>query len=173
MPRWSLAGGIFFRLTMQGAGYGALLGSIYGALSPLIMLLLSIWSVTDFDRGLSVGCMTAVFGFAVGGMIGMLSGLGLGIISALAVIALMFIAQPSLTRSDLYRPAVRALGVATVGPGLWLISIWFEDARNSASLWLFWLGLPSLVAAFAFWRIGGSVAAWVERNSWAVIHREG
>jgi hypothetical protein len=158
---------------MQGAGYGALLGSIYGILSPVIMVLLSIWIVTDFDWAFAVACMTSVYGFAVGGMIGMLSGLGLGILSALAVIALTFIAQPSLTRSGLYRPLIRALCVVTIGLGLLLMSIWFEDARNSVSIWLFWLGLPSLVAAFAFWRIGGSVATWVERNSWAVINREG
>ena len=173
MSRFNLAGGIFFRLPMQGAGYGALLGSIYGILSPVFLLLLSIWTVTDFNRGLSVGCMSAVFGFAVGGMIGMLFGFGLGIISALAVIALTLIAQPSFTRSRLYRPIVRALCVATVGLGLLLMSIWYDDARISVSTWLFWLGLPSLVAALAFWRIGGSVAMWVERASGSVTAGQG
>ncbi|HKP53263.1 MAG TPA: hypothetical protein VJ183_11500 [Chloroflexia bacterium] len=173
MSRYNLAGGIFFRLTMQGAGYGALLGSIYGILSPVILLLLSVWIVTDFNRGLSVGCISAVFGFAVGGMIGMLSGFTLGIISALVVIMLTLTVPPSLPKSGLYRPIVRALCVATVGLGLLLTSIWFDDAHISVSTWLFWLGLPSLIAALAFWRIGGSVATWVERDSETVIAGQG
>lgn len=174
MSRYNLVGGIFFRLTMQGAGYGALLGSVYGILSPVILLLLSIWTVTDFNRGLTVGCMSAVFGFAVGGMIGMFFGFTLGIISALAVIILTLIAQPSnMMRPGLYRPVVRALCVVTVGPGLLLMSIWYDDARISVSTWLFWLGLPSLIAALAFWRIGGSVATWVERDSGSVAAGQG
>jgi len=158
---------------MQGAGYGALLGSIYGMVSPVIMLLLSIWTVTDFDHALTAACITSMYGFAVGGMLGLLYGFALGIISALVVITLTLIAQPSLTRSGLYRPVVRALCIGTVGLGLLLISIWIPELSYLTSSWIFSQGLPSLIAAFAFWRIGGSVATWVERNSWAVINREG
>ena len=169
MPRWSLAGGIFFRLTMQGAGYGLPLGMIYGALSPVVLFILSSWPGFDF----SYVCLAAFIGSLSGGFNGGLAGFALGILATLVVTFITLIAQPSLTRLGLYRPVVRIACIATVSLGLWLTSIWFHDALSSISAWLFWLGLPSLIAAGAFWRIGGSVAIWVEMDSGTVIAGQG
>ena len=161
-----LARGIVSLTTMMGMSDGALLGSIYGAIFALALL--PGFSNADHVNW-SFGIIGAIFvvaflGFALGYVLGMLGGFAIGLASGVTLALIVLLLMYRHIRVSRHRSIAILSCVSMVAVSLIPVSALFAPVYKGLGDWITLIGVPSLIAAAAFWRIGGNVATWVERN---------
>lgn len=165
----NLALGIIERTTLLGAGYGVLLGAVYGALSFPIVGLLRGGPFEDIQFGFVGACFFMLGGLAIGGAMGLACGLAVGLASGVTLALVTILALDSLVRSGRYFYMAIGLCLSVVAGSLILLSAWFFPPYKEPLYWLLFVGMPALLSAVVFWRIGSGVARWVERNSTSIV----
>ncbi len=174
MKRSALIWDIFWRMAALGAGYGAVLGCVYGILYVVFTVFLSLSAATDFGQVLNGAVIFAQFGLLFGLFIGCIWGLLVGLIAGLLVIVITAVAPPRFVATNQYRLIVQLVCLGIVVLSLPVIANLMIGPYPITQSALIGILIPGLLACWAFWHIGSSVAKWVQsRNSLSITGEDG
>lgn len=174
MQTHRLARGIITLTAMSGTSDGAVLGGIYGALFALA-LLPSFFNSLHVDWNIGVVgaiCVVAFLGFALGYVIGMMCGFALGLASGVTLALITLLLKYRHIPVSRYRSIAILSCVSMVVMSLMLVSALFVSVYKGLGEWITLIGIPTLIAAASFWRIGDRAAKWVEANNSLIVSRE-
>jgi hypothetical protein len=159
---WYIVG----RVIGQGATYGMLLGTVYGAVISILLLVFprlfhpAFESQYDLESLVVVSLGGCAFGLFFGLFFGAAGGLLLGIPQGLMLALLNAFATGHSLGPKTHRALAAISSIAVTTAAIYLLS---ELLRAPTIYgWLFSLGIPGIIAAIAFVRISLTTIAWAE-----------
>ena len=161
MRNRNLAGGIISRTTLSGIGYGILLGSGYGALCIPLLGLLPNGVFQDMALTFGGYCFFLLAGAVMGAALGMAWGLFLGIAAGVAFVVISTLFPRIIATKEHWAARVVAIAMACLNSIMWTLIF-----ATSGIAWWLSVGVPTILATWALWRVSNNVASW----AWIQYH---
>jgi hypothetical protein len=165
-----LTWGFVWRGALLGLGGGAGLGAAFGVAVILLSAIASLVTLQSGLAGVGSAIGLSLFAAIVGAVFGAVAGLVAGVADGLATAALTGLCFRATTGADAprYLCLARGVAVAVSLPVIPLIFLalwrpWLGSPGDAIAVLVF-AGLPTLIAAAYFWRVGGKLAAWRLRD---------